>query len=98
MLKLKSYEQSHIMRQQFMEILIAFKAKKLDFELVDQWIKLFNKYVEIKGKTIEYVNIHAMADHYLQRYPTEPPVKKTKKKKSKLARKSAIKKKPKSKK
>lgn len=70
MLNLKSSPKSHLSQDEFMQQLKAFGAKKLDKDLIDLYMKQF---FLVKGRQVPLVDIHAMADHYLARHPTEIP-------------------------
>ena len=64
MTKLKNLEDSYMHKADFLSLLKSFNAK-LDVELVDQYIDECT--VNIDGKQL--MNVHLMANHYLNRHP-----------------------------
>lgn len=64
MTKLKNLENSYMNKADFLSLLKTFKAN-LDDALVDQYIQECT--VNIDGKPL--MNVHLMANHYLNRHP-----------------------------
>jgi Ran GTPase-activating protein (RanGAP) involved in mRNA processing and transport len=78
MLQLEALEEPLLKQDAFLELLRNFKAK-LDDRLIEFLVKQFMT----KDKKAKRVNVHEMAEYYLERYPTEPPPPKPEKKKKK---------------
>jgi hypothetical protein len=72
MLQLQKLESSLVNKEDFIVLVKAFKVK-LDENLVEFLMDQFMSVVVEKKRKIKRVNIHEMAEFYLQRHPTEPP-------------------------
>lgn len=64
MMRLKNLESAYLLKSDFLKMLKAFKAPKLDEELMKQYIEACpdeNNYKQL--------DVHLMAKHYLNRHP-----------------------------
>lgn len=71
MTKLKNLEHSYMPKADFLQLLNSFKVT-LDVELVNQYTEACT--MNVDGKRL--MNVHLMANHYLNRHPKVAKTKK----------------------
>lgn len=62
MMRLKNLKSAYLLKLDFLKLLKAFKASKLDEELISQ-------YIEACTDENKRLDVHLMANHYLNRHP-----------------------------
>lgn len=62
-MKLKSLENRYVLKDEFVKLLNAFKAK-LDAKLIEQYIEV----CLASNEKLQIVDVHLMANHYLSRH------------------------------